>query len=206
MKQQTNRWVKRARAVDLGGWKGPSPVGSLHSPIFLAVSFFRLFPPLRQPRPQGFSLKKWKFKGKALGKRLPLRSLVPGYTAPSQAGRLRSSNLSIGAWTIASTQSPETCNPRSNIILTSTFGDSTVYSTFFRVSSPLGPTSRHDLPPQFWLHESHREYHGHMDNLLGFLYVLWFNFALGLISIFLCPILVIITLPNLVPRSHSVLY
>ena len=180
MKQQTNRWVKRARAVDLRGWKGPSPVGSLHSPIFLAVSFFRLFP--------------------------PLRSLVPGYTAPSQAGRLRSSNLSIGAWTIASTQSPETCNPRSNIILTGTFGDSTVYTTFFRVSSPLGPTSRHDLPPQFWLHESHREYHGHMDNLLGFLYVLWFNFALGLISILLCPILVIITLPNLVPRSHSVLY
>ena len=101
----------------------------------------------------------------------PLRSLVPGYTAPSQAGRLRSSNLSIGAWTIASTQSPETCNPRSNIILTGTFGDSTVYTTFFRVSSPLGPTSRHDLPQQFWLHESHREYHGHMDNLLGFLYV-----------------------------------
>ena len=44
-----------------------------------------------------------------------------------------------------------------------------------------------------------------MDNLLGFLYVLWFNFALRLISIFLCPILIIITLPNLVPRSHSVL-
>ena len=132
-------------------------------------------------------------------------NLVPGYTAPSQ-GRLLSSNLSISTWTIASTQSPETCNPRSNIILTGTFGDSTVDTTFFRVSSPLGPTSRHDLPPQFWLHESHREYHGHMDNLLGFLFVLWFNFALGLISIFLCPILVIITLPNLVPRSHSVLH
>ena len=181
MKQQTNRWVKWARAVDLGGWKGPSPVGSLHSPIFLAVSFFRLFPHCGA----------WS------------QAILH---APSQAGRLRSSNLSIGAWTIASTQSPGTCNPRSNIILTGTFGDSTVYTTFFRVSSPLGPTSRHDLPPQFWLHESHREYHGHMDNLLGFLYVLWFNFALGLISIFLCPILVIITLPNLVPRSHSVLY
>ena len=30
-------------------------------------------------------------------------------------GSLRRSNLSIGAWTIASTLSPETCNPRSNI-------------------------------------------------------------------------------------------
>jgi len=56
----------------------------------LSASFFRLFPPL------------W--------------SLVPRYTAPSQAGRLRSSNLFIGAWTIASTLSPETCNPRSNIM------------------------------------------------------------------------------------------
>ena len=93
-----------------------------------------------------------------------------------------------------------------SLVLTGTFGDSTVYTTFFRVSSPLGPTSRHDLPLQFWLHGSHREYQGHMDNLLGFPYVLWFNFALGLISIFLCPILSIITLPNLVPRSHSVLH
>ena len=41
--------------------------------------------------------------------------LVPGYTAPSQ-GNLRNSNLSISAWTMASTLSPETCYPRSNIM------------------------------------------------------------------------------------------